>query len=333
MPGEAALSGILADSGEDEQMKAIVVREFGGPEQLRLAEVPDPVAGPGQVRIAVHAAGVNPVDAGNRARGGWAGITTPFIPGYDIAGVVESTGQGVSGLTAGDRVMSMTHFPKGAGGYAELAVVGAGQVAVIGAGTAFTDAAATPVAGGTALAVLSRLALPPGRRLLVLGASGGVGQFLLQLAAARGIETIAVGRRAMHDQMRALGATWCVDYASEDVAGRAVSLSGGPVDAIADLVGGPVLAPALPALRPGGQITAIETPELDLEPLLDANLTFHGLLIGDDGERTGTLAALLTGGALRPVISHLLPLSDAAHAHRIIEDHHPGGKVVLSVVS
>jgi NADPH2:quinone reductase len=314
-------------------MKAIVVRQFGGPEQLRLAEAPDPVPGPGQVRIAVHAASVNPVDAGNRSRGGWAGLKTPFIPGYDVAGLVESLGPGVSGLAAGDRVMAMTHFPHGAGGYAELAVVGAEQVAVISEQTPFADAAAVPVAGGTALAVLSRLALPPGSRLLALGASGGVGQFLLQLAAMRGIQVVAVGRRAMHDHMRRLGAAWCVDYASEDVADRAVSLAGGPVDAIADLVGGLVLSSALPALRPGGQITAIETPELDLDPLLDANLTFHGLLIGDDGERTRQLSSLLADGTLRPVISHLLPLSEAAQAHRIIEDHHPGGKVVLSVVS
>jgi len=289
-----------------------VVSEFGGAEQLRLAEAADPVPGPGQVRVAVHAAGVNPVDAGNRADGSWAGLAVPFIPGYDISGVVESLGPGVTGLTAADRVMAMTHFPDGAGGYAELAVVGAGQVAPISASTSFAAAAATPLAGGTAQVVLSRLALGKGTRLLVLGASGGVGLFLLQLAAAAGIETIAVGRRAMHQQMLGLGAAWCIDYTGEDVAQRAVSLGGGPVDAIADLVGGQSLAAAIPALRPGGQIAAIATPELDLDPLLDANITFHGVLIGDDGQRTRALAAHLAEGTLRPAISHLLPLSQAA---------------------
>jgi NADPH2:quinone reductase len=219
-------------------VKAIVASEFGGAEQLRLAETADPVPGLGQVRVAVHAAGVNPVDAGNRADGGWAGLAVPFIHGYDIAGVVESLGPGVSGMAAGDRVMAMTHFPDGAGGYAELAVVGADQLAPVSASTSFAVAAATPLAGGTASDVLSRLALSPGARLLVLGASGGVGLFLLQLAAA-GIETIAVGRRAMHEQMLGLGATWCIDYAREDVGRRAVSLTGGPVDAIADLAGRP----------------------------------------------------------------------------------------------
>jgi NADPH:quinone reductase-like Zn-dependent oxidoreductase len=314
-------------------VKAVIVSEFGGPEQLVLAETPAPEPGPGAVLVAVHAAGVNPVDAGNRADGSWAGLRAPCVLGYDIAGVIQRVGPGVTGLAPGDRVMAMTHFPDGAGGYAELAVVDAGQAARIDPGTSFADAAATPLAAGTAHEVLARLALPAGSRVLVLGASGGVGLFLLQLAAAGGLEPIAVGRRAMHEQMLALGATACVDYTSEDVAARAVQLAGGPVDAIADLVGGATLSGALGALRPGGQIAAIATPDLDPDPLLDGNLTFHGVLIQDDGERTQQLAALLAEGVLRPVISHQLPLADAARAHRILEDGHPGGKIVLTVVA
>jgi NADPH2:quinone reductase len=309
----------------------VLVSEFGGPEQLRPARVADPVAGPGQVRIAVRAAGVNPVDAGNRADGAWAGLRVPCILGYDIAGVIDEVGPGVTGLAPGDRVMAMTHFPDGAGGYAELAVVDAALAAPIGAATSFADAAATPLAAGTAYLVLARLGLPAGRRMLVLGASGGVGLFLLQLAAAAGITTIGVGREAMHAQMRGLGAAACIDYTREDVAERAGVLAGGPVDAIADLVGGTLAQAALPALRPGGQIAAIATPELDLDPLLDANITFHGVLLADDGNRVRALAALLDRGALRPVVSHLLPLEAAAEAHRILEDGHAGGKIVLDV--
>jgi NADPH:quinone reductase len=314
-------------------VKAIVVSEFGGPEQLRLAEVADPVAGAGEVRVAVQAAGVNPVDAGNRADGSWAGLRTPCILGYDIAGVIESIGPGVTGLAVGDRVMAMTHFPDGGGGYAELAVVHAELVAPISPATSFAEAAATPLAAGTSRAVLSRLALKPGSKLLVLGASGGVGLFLLQLAAARGIVVIAVGRQAMHGQMVALGASCCIDYTSEDVGRRAISLAGGPVDAIADLVGGAAISPSMAALRPGGQIAAIATPELDLDPVLDANITFHGVLIQDDGQRTRALASLLAERTLRPVISHVLPLSQAAEAHRIQEGGHAGGKIVLTVAS
>jgi NADPH:quinone reductase len=327
------MSSLLSRSEGILLMRAVLVSEFGGPEQLRLGLAADPVAGPGQVRIAVHAAGVNQVDAGNRADGHWAGLHVPCILGYDVAGVVESVGSGVTGLAPGDRVMAMTHFPDGAGGYAECAVVDAGLAAPIGAAISFAEAAATPLAAGTAQVVLSRLGLPATSRLLVLGASGGVGLFLLQLAAAAGILTIGVGRQAMHDQMSALGAASCIDYTREDVARRTLTLAGGPVDAIADLVGGTLAATALPALRPGGQIAAIATPELDLDPLLDANITFRGVLIGDDGHRTRALATLLDRRALRPVISHLLPLAAAAEAHRILERGHAGGKIVLDLTS
>jgi len=123
-------------------MRAVLVSEFGGPEQLRPARVANPVAGPGQVRVAVRAAGVNPVDAGNRADGRWAGLRVPCILGYDIAGVIDGVGPGVTGLAPGDRVMAMTHFPDGAGGYAELAVIDAALVAPISAATSFADARA-----------------------------------------------------------------------------------------------------------------------------------------------------------------------------------------------
>jgi NADPH:quinone reductase-like Zn-dependent oxidoreductase len=323
--------GGCGDTGGNQIMRAVVVSEFGGPEQLRLGQAADPVPGPGQVRVAVQAAGVNPVDAGNRADGRWAGLREPCILGYDIAGVIDSTGPGATGLAPGDRVMAMTHFPDGAGGYAEFAVIDAALAAPIGSATSFADAAAMPLAAGTALLVLSRLALSPGSRLLVLGASGGVGLFLLQLAAAAGIWAIGVGRQVGHAQMTGCGAAACIDYTREDVASRAGALAGGPVDAIADLVGGSLAQAALSTLRPGGQIAAIATPELDLDPLLDANITFHGVLIQDDGDRTRALAALLDKGALRPVISHLLPLAAAAEAHRILEDGHAGGKIVLDI--
>src|SRR5262249_58694441 len=116
-------------------MRAVLLSEFGGPEQLRLGQAADPVPGPGQVRVAVHAAGVNPVDAGNRADGGWAGLQVPCILGYDIAGVIDSTGPLVAGLAPGDRAMAMTHFPDGAGGYAEFAVIDAALAAPIGPAT------------------------------------------------------------------------------------------------------------------------------------------------------------------------------------------------------
>jgi NADPH:quinone reductase len=309
----------------------MVVGEFGGPDQLRLCEVPDPVPGPGQVRVAVRAVGVNPVDAGNRADGSWAGLTVPCVLGYDIAGVIDRVGPGVERLRSGDRVMAMTHFPDGAGGYAELAVLDAALIAPIDPAVPFVAAAATPLAAGTALEVLSRLGSPTSDTVLVLGGSGGVGLFMLQMAAASGLAIIGVGRQSMHEQMLDHGATWCIDYTSEDIGQRAVALAGGRVGAIADLVGGTLAQAALPALRPGGQMAAIATPVLDLDQILDDNITFHGVLIQDDGDRTRKLSSLLSDGTIQPVVSRVLALTEAAEAHRIVESGHAGGKVVLEV--
>ena len=313
------------------RLKAIVVSAFGGPEQLRLTDVADPVAGPDQVRIVVHACGVNPVDAGNRADGTWAGLRAPCILGYDVAGVVDQVGRDVSTLTVGDRVMAMTRFPDGAGAYAELVVIDADQVARLDPAIPFIAAAATPLAAGTAWDVMTRLNLQPGARVLVLGASGGVGMFFLQLATRHGLDPIAVGRPEMHETLRALGATHCVDYTREDVAHRAKQLAGGRVDAVADFVGGTLLASVVPTVRVGGALTTIASPALDIDPIVDNNLTLHGVLIDNNGDRTRQLAALLASGVLRPTVSHVLPLEEAARAHEIVDQKHPGGKIVLSV--
>jgi NADPH:quinone reductase len=311
-------------------MRAVVLRRFGGPEELLLEEVPDPEPGPNEIRVAISAAGTNPVDAGNRADGSWAGIELPFVPGYDIAGAIDAIGAGVEGLSVGDTVMAMTPFPRGGGGYAEFVVTPSESAAVIDAHADLIEAAAIPLAAGTALEMLERLATPHGGTILVLGASGGVGLFLVQLATHHGLRVIAVGGPDSHERMHEAGAAACIDYRTEEVAPRAVTLADGPVDAIADLVGGNQLARSLPALRPRGSAASIATPELDLDEVLDHNISFHGVLIGDDGERTRRLAKLVSLGVVRPNVTHILPLADAAQAHRILESGHAGGKVVLS---
>ncbi len=312
-------------------MKAVVLHGPGGPDELRLEEVADPEPAAGEVRIAVIAAGTNPVDAGNRADGSWARIEFPFVPGYDVAGVIDAIGAGVTGVSVGDTVMAMTSFPRGAGGYAELVVTPADLVAILERDVDPVAAAAVPLAAGTALEVLERLALDQGSTVLVLGASGGVGQFLLQLAGLEGLRTIAVGGRSSHERMREDGAAACIDYTTEDIAQRALELTGGEIDAIADLVGGDLLTRCLSALKSRGSAASIATPALDLDAVLDNNISFHGVLIGDDGNRTRRLADMFARGALRPHVSHVLPLAEAAQAHRILESSHAGGKVVLTV--
>jgi NADPH2:quinone reductase len=309
-------------------VKAVVAREHGDPDVLAVADVPLPEPGHGEVRIRVHAAGTNPVDAGNRADGSWAQVTAPFVPGYDVAGTVDSLGEGVTDVSPGARVMALTAFPRGQGGYAEYVVVSRDAVAPISESTSYQSAAATPLAGGTADDVLARLELPEGSRLLVLGASGGVGSFLLQLAALHGLDVVAVGSSRHHDRLRDLGASACVDYARTDALDAV--LAGGHVDAVADLVGGSTIATLLPALRDRGQLATIATPQVDIDTVVDRNLTVHGVLMADDGDRTRRLAALLASGDLVGQVAHALPFWRAAEAHRLLDQGHAGGKIVLT---
>jgi NADPH:quinone reductase len=309
-------------------VKAVVAREHGAPGVLAVADVPLVEPGFREVRVRVHAAGINPVDAANRMDGTWAGVRAPFVPGYDIAGTVDAVGEGVTDVRPGMRVMALTAFPRGQGGYAQYAVVSCDAVVPISDSTSYESAAATPLAGGTADDILARLDLPDGARLLVLGASGGVGSFLLQLARLRGLDAVALGATRHHDRLRALGASACVDYARSD-APEAV-LTGGQIDAVADLVGGSSLTTMLPALRDGGQVATIATPELDIDTVVDRNLTVHGVLIADDGERTRRLAALLASGELVGHVAHAFPYERATEAHQLLDQGHAGGKIVLT---
>ena len=273
-------------------MRAVLVSEFGGPEQLRMGRVV--IRWPGQDRCGSRCGGrVNPVDAGNRADGGWAGLRVPCILGYDIAGVIDGVGPGVTGLAPGDRVMAMTHFPDGAGGYAELAVIDAALAAPIGATTSFAAAAATPLAAGTASVVLGRLGLPPGSRLSCWAPAAAWGCSCCSWPRRPG--SPRSGPAVRRCTRRCAG--WAPRPASTTPARMSPPrpvLADGPVDAVANLVGGSLAQAALPALRPGGQIAAIASPELDLDPLLDANVTFHGVLLRDDGDRPAPSPACLT---------------------------------------
>lgn len=312
-------------------MRAVVIERFGGPEVLRLADLPDLQAGPGQVRVAVHAAGTNPVDAGNRSDGSWAGLDLPFVPGYDVAGVVDQVGEGVDAISIGDRVMAMTPFPRGAGGYAEQVAIDVDLVATLPADASMIEAAAVPLAGGTAYDVLERIDLDPGSWVLVHGASGGVGTFLVQLAAARGLRVVALASERSHDLLGDLGADRCIDYHDVDVARGALEAAGGPVDAVVDLVGGSSLHESLGAIRPYGKLASIASPDLDMDPIVDANLTFHGVLIADSGDRVRALAGLMGAGTIRSVVAEVFPLERAADAHRQLETGHSGGKIVLRI--
>jgi NADPH2:quinone reductase len=314
-------------------MRAVVIDRFGGPEVLQVRQVPDPEPGPGQVRIAVHASGVNPVETGNRADGSWAGIEPPVVLGYDASGVVDTVGPGVTDWAVGDEVFAMPDILGNRhGSHAEYVVVDAVTVARKPATLSHVEAAAIPLAGGTAYATMAlRLAVLPGEWVLIHGAAGGVGSFAVQIAADRGARVIAVASVGHHDELQTLGAEVCIDYRTEDVMEAAVAAAGGPINAVADFVGREAIARSLVVLRSGGRAATTVSLTGDLDLALDRNITIHGVLIRPDRSILDALRDLVERERIRPIVDEVLPLERVADAHRRMESKHGRGKVVLRV--
>src|SRR5436190_425394 len=210
-------------------MRAIVYERFGGPEVLEPRDWPRPEPRSAEVLVAVHAAGVNPVDAQNRTDGAWAELKPPVIPGYDFSGVVETVGDPAAGWAAGDEVFgALPVRGTRAGSYAEYVAVPAEIIALKPKRLSHVEAAAAPVAACTAHEALRRLRLDAGEWLLVHGAGGGVGSFAVQIAARAGVRVLAVASARHHQLLGELGAEAFVDYAREplDEAGPARHIGG-----------------------------------------------------------------------------------------------------------
>jgi NADPH2:quinone reductase len=312
-------------------MRALVVERPGGPEALRARELPAPLPGPGHVVVAVEAAGVNPVDAGNRADPAWAGLRPPFVVGYELAGTVEATGDG-TGWRPGQPVWGLLPV-RGTrwGTYAERVALDASLIGPRPEGLSAVEAAALPLAGATALQLLDRLAPRPGEWVLVHGAAGGVGSLFVQLARARGARVAASASVRREALLERLGAEVFLDRLAGDVAGRARQAIGQDLDMVADLVGHRTLAASLPVLREGGRAGSIVELAGDLEPVIDRNITLHGVLMRPGRAVLDALAAEVGAGRLRPVVDQVLDLEDAATAHRRVETGRGQGKVVLRV--
>ena len=314
-------------------MRAVVVERFGPPEVLRVRSVDRLEPGSGQVLVRVCAAGVNPVDAQNRADGSWAGLEPPFIPGSDASGVVAATGGAVSGLQPGEEVFYFSDFlGTRHGSYAEYQIVDADLVAHRPMSLSHLQSAAVPLAGGTAYELaVRRLELRAEEWLLVFGAAGGVGSFLVQLAKERGAHVAAIASGPNHEYLRGLGAEVTLDYHDQDVV-SAVAEELGAVDAVADLVGGNVVERSLPIIREGGRAASICALTGDFELAIDKNIALHGVLVRPNRARLKELAALLEDGRLRPPPIEVFRLEDVVAAHHRIERGHGQGRVVLDLL-
>lgn len=314
-------------------MRAIVFDTFGGPDVLSLQEIARPEPGPGQVRVAIYAAGTNPVDGGNRQDGSWAGLQLPVIPGYDASGVIDVLGSGVTNFAPGDEVFYMTDFLRNSWGtYADYQVVDADLIACKPRNLTHVEAASLPLAAGTAYeTVIRRLAVTQGEWVLMYGAAGGVGSLALQMAVAQGAHVIAVARTHHHTLLAELGAAACLDYTTRDISASAQAIAGRKLDVVVDLVGGETLTHSLATLRPYGRAASIAGLAGDMDLLVDLNITLHGILVRPEQKRLEAIATLASTGVLRPIIDQVLPLAEAAQAHQRFETGHGRGKIVLAV--
>ncbi len=308
-------------------MKAVRAHSFGGVDVLQFEDAPRPIPAEDEILIHVMAAGVNPVDAAIRS-GKFArmlGTQLPVIPGLDVAGVVESVGAKVTHFKPGDAVYACLNIHR-LGGYAEFAIAKESEASPKPKGLGFEGAAAMPVAAGTAWQALVEVArLAPKQTVLIHGGSGGVGSFAIQIAKARGAKVIATASAGNLDFLKELGADQVIDYNAtrfEDVARD--------VDVVLDTVGGDTLARSYGVVKKGGIIVSLTEPPDQAQ--LDAH-EIRGLAImaAPDTNMLGELTKLVEAKKLKPIVTKVYPLAEAAAAQEAIATHHTRGKIVLRV--
>jgi NADPH:quinone reductase-like Zn-dependent oxidoreductase len=311
-------------------MRAVGFSEFGGPEVLGLVSLPVPEPGPGEVRVRVAAAAVNPTDLAFRAgahRSMPAGVAPPYVPGMDLAGVVDAVGPEVDGFTVGEPVLAaVSPWAPGGGAQAEYVLVAADALARVPEGIGLEAAATLPMNALTVRAALDELALRPGQTLALTGAAGAVGGCAIQLGRLEGLRVIADASPADEALVRGLGADVVVPR-GPDVAARIRSVCPAGVDALLD--GAVMGAPVLPAVRDGGQVMAVRPFAGETERGIKVSLVlvFHHL---HEGGTLARLAELAAKGVLTPRVADVLPASRAAEAHRRFEAHGVRGRLVLT---
>ncbi|MFJ4860286.1 MULTISPECIES: NADP-dependent oxidoreductase [unclassified Streptomyces] len=306
-------------------MRAIVVNEWGGPENLVEREIDRPEPGLGEVLVRVHAAGVNPVDWKTRDSGALIAWGEHPIVGWDVSGTVEAVGPGVTVHAPGDEVYGMPHFPRQAGGYAQYVTAPARHFAAKPATLDHVQAAALPLAALTAWqALVDTAGVSAGQRVLVHAAAGGVGHLAVQIAKARGAYVIGTASEGKHALLRELGADEVIDYRTTDFE-DAVS----DVDIVIDAVGGEYTRRSLKVLKAGGHLVTLPGP--DSLPADPQGVRASWVLVEPDLAGLREIAALVEQGLLKPLVDTVLPLEQAARAHEIGEQGRTTGKIVLTV--
>ena len=309
-------------------MKAVLFEKHGGPEVLHLAEVPDPVAGPGEVVVDIHAASVNAADYKVRLGGGaysGSGVKLPHILGRDFSGVVSAVGSGVTDLKVDDAVFGVCD--QGIeGAYAEKIAIKAAIIAKKPDSLGHAEAAAMALTSLTALWALEDTAkLKAGETILIQGGAGGVAGFAIQLAKHLGATVITTASARNHDYVRKLGADRVIDYNKEDFT-KVVS----DCDVVFDTVGGDVQIRSYEVLTPGGRLVWIAPAPAGFQPTRkDVQVLRPG--VARDRAHLERMLALLEAGAVSPPAITRYKLADAAEAHRVSESRHLHGKLVFEI--
>jgi NADPH:quinone reductase-like Zn-dependent oxidoreductase len=305
-------------------MKAMLLTGFGGPDMLCYGDAPDPVAGPGDVVVDVHAASVNAADSKMR-RGAYSDLKFPHILGRDFSGVVSAVGTGVDDLTLGDAVFGVT-IPGTEGAYAEKIAINAAIVAKKPQQLSHVEAAAMALTSLTAIWALEDTAhLKPGETILIQGGAGGVAGFAIQLAKYIGATVITTASAAHHAYVRTLGADHVIDYHTQDFTKLAA-----PCDVVFDTVGGEVQVRSYDVLKPGGRLVWIAAAPAGFQPRR-SDVQVLRPRVDRDRAHLERMAALLEAGAVWPPAITRYKLADAAEAHRVSEGRHLRGKLVLEV--
>jgi NADPH:quinone reductase-like Zn-dependent oxidoreductase len=311
-------------------MKAIRYHRYGGPEVLRYEEVSQPSVGLGEVLVRVHGAGVNPGDwqirSGLTSRKFSIEFPLPLIPGYDISGVVEAIGPGVTAFQKGDAVYGMTD--NGAA-YAEYALASATHLAPKPTSLDYIQAAGVPMSAFTAWhSLFVRTKVKAGQTVLVNGAAGGVGHFAVQMAKIQGARVIGVASARNEAFLRTLGVDQIIDYTTMPVDQAAQN-----VDLVVDTVGGEGGNRLLSVLKRGGTLIPTTWGNYAAERAAEASLTILDvvLLLPETGQ-LAAIGQLLDTGRMHVAIETVLSLTEASRAHALSESGHARGKIVLRVV-
>src|SRR5436189_3452814 len=317
------VAGVFAS--DQPMMKAVVAHEYGPPEVLKFESIPRPQPKENEALVRVITSSVNPADpltlSGKYARE--CGTHLPLIPGYDIAGIVEKTGANITKLKIGGAVYG---YPTFGGGWADYVTVKEYEVAAKPKSLNFVEAAAVPMGALTAWQALVDVAkLQPGQTVLIHGGSGGVGSFAIQIANARGARVIATASTANQDLLKQLGADAAIDYTKtrfEDVVKD--------VDAVLDPVGKETLARSYGVVKKGGIVMSL-VARPDPAEFQKRGIRGAGISVHPDAADLAEIARLIDAGKIKPIVTQVLPLSEAIAAQQQAATHHTRGKVVLRI--